>query len=71
MNHFQVIKEPIITKSTSKATKTIAILRNETYQSYKEKKLQINQKYMNKLKTLTVLTLFYGNSSYSITKLSR
>jgi hypothetical protein len=50
--------------------KTIKILRNETFKSYKEKKLHLHEKYIKKLKILTILTLFNGCPSFNIIKLS-
>ena len=51
--------------------KTIDVLVNETWSSSKEKKITISNKYEKKLKLLTILSLFFGATFYSLARLEK
>lgn len=51
--------------------KTLDVLVNETWSSSKEKKITINTKYEKKLKVLTILSLFFGATFYSLARLEK
>lgn len=51
--------------------KMIDVLVNETWSSSKEKKIIISNKYEKKLKLLTILSLFFGATFYSLARLEK
>jgi hypothetical protein len=50
--------------------KTIDILRNETYETYNAKKLELGERYIKKLRILSILSHFYECTKYNLSKLS-
>lgn len=51
--------------------KMIDVLRNETVETYKTKKLEIGEEYLPRLKVLSILSHFYACQSYDLLKLAR